>query len=95
VGGTPEENGRFSGLKSYENVEFPIFTDGNAYLNTAGSFPDEKNFFQSNVDPEINISEEGQHVFLNFHFNEKMSRINTQTVNTKLFGKAKIPNQNY
>ena len=93
VGGASEVQGRFSGLNRYANNEFfPVFVDGNVYMNGALPFPEEKNFLQLEANPEIEISDKNENVFVRFHFDNKINKVKTRTVTTGLLGKAIAPN---
>ena len=93
VGGTPEIQGRFSGLKGYANTEFfPVFANQNVYMNGAQPFPKEKNFLELETDPKIRVLEEGENVSVRFDFDSKINRFKTSTVTTKMLGEALIPN---
>jgi hypothetical protein len=95
VGGTPEVHGRLSGLKIYDDVALPMYVDDNIYLNGANPFPDEKSSVESDLNPEVGISEQGENVFLNIIFDNSVSKIKTQLITTELFGKTKISGQKY
>ncbi|MEN6322043.1 MAG: right-handed parallel beta-helix repeat-containing protein [Proteiniphilum sp.] len=95
VGGTPEVSGRLSGLKPYDDVALPMYVDGNVYLNGSNPFAGEKNSVDSDFNPKVGISEEGDNVFLNIIFDSSVGKINTQLVTTELLGKTKISGQNY
>jgi hypothetical protein len=92
VGGAPEIQGRFSGLKGYANTELPVIANGNVYLNDAQPFSEEKNFLQLETNPEIKILEEAKNVLLRFNFDNKINKLKTSTVTSELLGKALIPN---
>jgi hypothetical protein len=92
VGGAPEVQGRFSGLKGYANTELPVTADGNVYLNGAMPFPDEVNFLKLETNPEINVLDEEGIVTLCFDFDKKINTLKTRIINTELLGKAIIPN---
>ncbi len=92
VGGALEIQGRFSGLKGYANTEFPVFADGNVYLNGAKPFPGEKNFLPLETNPEIRVLEENENVSVWFDFDRKIKSVKTRSVTTELLGKAAIPN---
>lgn len=95
VGSTPENSGRLSGLKIYEDVALPMHVDGNVYLNGANPFTGEKSSVESDFNPEVGISKQGENVFLNIYFDNSVSKIKTQLITTELLGKTKISRQNY
>jgi hypothetical protein len=95
VGGTPENGGRLSGLKIYDDVALPMYVDGNIYLNGAKPFSAEKNFIKSDLNPQVTITEEGENEFLNIILDNSTSKLKTQLITTELLGKAKIPRQNF
>jgi hypothetical protein len=92
VGGVPEVQGRFSGLKGYANTELPVIANGNVYLNESLPFPGEKNFLQLETNPEIRVLEENENVSFLFDFDKKINILKTNLVTTELLGKAIIPN---
>lgn len=92
VGGTPEVQGKFSGLKDYANTELPVTADGNVYLDGAQSFPGEKNFLELETNPEIRVLEKNESVSIRFDFDNKIDKVNTQIITTKVLGKAIVPN---
>lgn len=93
VGGAPEIQGRFSGLKGYANTDFfPTLAEGNVYLNGAKPFPGEKFFLQLETEPGIRVLEENENVSVRFNFNNITDKINTQVITTEVLGKAIVPN---
>ncbi|MCA1759442.1 MAG: hypothetical protein LC658_06710, partial [Bacteroidales bacterium] len=92
VGGAPEIQGRFSGLKEYANTQLPVTANGNIYLNEAQPFPGEKNFLQLETNPEIRVLEQDENVSFLFDFDSKINRLKTSTVTSELLGKAIVPN---
>ncbi|MBW6537668.1 MAG: right-handed parallel beta-helix repeat-containing protein [Mariniphaga sp.] len=93
VGGVPENQGRFSGLNGYANTEFfPVFANGNVYLNGAQPFPGEGIFLELEANPKINVLNEAGKVTLRFDFDKKINNLKTSTITTKMLGKAIVPN---
>ena len=95
VSSFPEKPGFFSGLKSYDNVELPMFVNGNVYLNGANPFSKEENHLQIGYNPEIQIDQQNDGIYLTFNWDKSIAKMKNQLVTTALLGKAKIPNQNY
>lgn len=95
VAGVPEKSGRYSGLKLYNNAELPMFVDGNIYLNGANRYNKESNFLQNEYDPEIEVIEDGENVYLYIKLDKSIHKMKNQLVTTQLLGKALIPNQWY
>ena len=95
VGGVAERPGFFSGLKSYDNVELPMFVDGNVYLNKANPFQNEENQLQIAYNPEIQIKKQKDGIFLMFDWDKSISKMKNQLITTALLGKAEVPDQAY
>jgi hypothetical protein len=92
VGGVSENDRTKSGLGVYENAELPMFVDGNVYLNSARKFSKEKNFLEIKTNPEIQIEEKENGIFLSINLDEKILKMQNQMVTTEILGKAVIPN---
>lgn len=95
VGGVDHKPNSKSGLKSYETVELPVFTNGNVYLNGANYFSDEENSLQLDYNPEILIDKKADGIYLIFNNDNSISKMTNTLVTTALLGKAKIPSQGY
>ncbi len=95
VGGVKETNSAKSGLGVYENAGYPIFADGNVYLNGAHKSANEKNNPELNVDPRIQIEEKEGEVFISMELDKSISRMKNQLVTTETLGKALVSNQGY
>lgn len=95
IGGVTEVHGRLSGLGIYNDVVLPMYVDGNVYLNGANPFIGEKKSVKSDLNPKVNISEQGENVILNILFDNSVNRIKTQLISTEHLGKTKIADQNY
>ena len=92
VGGVDEGTQSKSGLGIYEKAELPIFVNGNVYLKNAKKFSKESTQLEIKINPEINIIENGNGIFLEMNFDGKITEMKNQLVTTELLGKAKIPN---
>ena len=95
VGGVKETEKRKSGLAVYENAEFPMFVNGNVYLNGAQHFKNEKNQLIADYNPDIKIEEKNDGIFLVINIDKGILKMKNQLVTTELLGKAKIPVQPY
>jgi hypothetical protein len=95
VGGAREEGGQISGLGVYEKTEMPMFVDGNVYLNGATTFKLEINHLELFDDPDIQIEEKEDGIYLSLHIDKSVGRMKNEVVSTALLGEAKIPNQKY
>jgi len=95
VGGVTEISGRKSGLGIYNQATLPMFVNGNIYLNGAGRFENESNRLELNYNPEIEIKETVEGVFLSWNIDGKLIKMKNQVVTTDLLGKALIPGQGY
>ncbi len=95
VGGVSEGERNKSGLGIYENAELPMFVNGNVYLNGARKFSKEENKLEIKTNPNIQIEEKTDGVYLKMKFDEKILKMKNQLVSTQLLGKALIPNAAY
>jgi hypothetical protein len=92
VGLLSENDKSKSGLGVYENAELPMFVDGNVYLNGALKFSKEKNLLEIKTNPEIQIEEKENGIFLTLNLDEKILKMQNQLITTEILGKAIIPN---
>jgi hypothetical protein len=84
------------GLHLYDKVKLPVYTDGNIYYKGAKPLPGEKNYVEkSDFDPRVNLSREGQEIFLNIIIDKSIKSLKTKMITTNLLGKAVIPDQAY
>ena len=95
VGGVAEGERNKSGLGMYENVELPMFVNGNIYLNSARKFSKEESQLEIKTNPNIQIDEKADGIYLKMNFDEKILKMKNQYVTTQLLGKALIPNAGY
>lgn len=95
IGGVKETQSKKSGMGVYKETEFPMYVDGNVYLNRANDFENEANNLKLNYDPCIQIDENEDGIFLSINFNKSILKMKPQIVTTELLGKAIIPNQGY
>ena len=76
-------------LNSYNKQKFPVFIDGNLYLNKALPSNIETNFIENRtLNPEISLSLEEDGYYLNITVDESFGKVKTQLVNTALLGSA-------
>ncbi len=95
VGGVKEINGQKSGLGVYNEANLPMFVNGNVYLNGARTFEDESNSLELAYNPEINIEETDEGVFLSMNMDKKLLKMKNQVITTDLLGKALISGQGF
>lgn len=95
VGGVKEGERNKSGLGMYENVGLPMFVNGNVYLNDARKYSKEQNQLEIKTNPNIQIEEKADGIYLKMNLDEKIIAMKNQLVDTKLLGKALIPNAAY
>lgn len=95
VGGVKEGERNKSGLGMYENVGLPMFVNGNVYLNGARKYSKEKNQLEIKTNPNIQVDEKADGTYLKMNFDEQILTMKNQLVDTKLLGKALIPNAAY
>jgi hypothetical protein len=90
----PMEWGGFTGtgLDIYEHSPGPLQVDGNIYLHGALHFAGEKNFVErTDMNPEIQLSEENGHVFLTINLEDISRNYKNQLVTTALLGTVITP----
>jgi hypothetical protein len=95
VGGVNENERSKSGLGIYEKAELPMIVNGNVYLNGARKFLKEANQLEIKTNPEIQIVEKEDGIYLVMNMDEKILKMKNQLVTTELLGKALIPNAGY
>ena len=95
VGGAKEDQRRISGLGVYENAALPMFVNGNVYLNDARKFEQEKNFLELNINPNIQIEEKEDGIYLSMNIDKSVTRMKNELVSTELLGEAIIPKQKF
>jgi hypothetical protein len=95
VGGVAEGKRSKSGLGIYENAELPMFVNGNVYFYGALKFSKEENQLEIQSNPEIQIVEKSDGIYLQMNFDDKILKMKNQLVSTQLLGKALIPNAGY
>ncbi len=81
------------GLEGYNEAVLPVFISGNIYYNGAKPFKEENiNTESSAYNPEVNLVEEGDDVYLYLTFDQVYYDHKGNMITTELLGKAKIPN---
>jgi hypothetical protein len=84
------------GLAGYNNAVLPVWISGNVYYNKAVHYKGEINYVENpGFKPVMEISEEGNNVFLNLSLDERGSGVKTQFITTALLGKAKMPKEGF
>jgi hypothetical protein len=95
IGGVEEGKRSKPGLGIYEKTKFPMFVNGNVYLNGANSFTEEKEKLEIDTNPEIRILEKEDGVYLIMNMDEKIAEMENQIITSKILGKAKIPDARF
>ncbi len=95
VGGVKEERFSKSGLGIYANAEFPMFVDGNVYVNGARVFESEENKLALTEDMKIQIKEEQNEVFISMNWIESITKMKNQVISSEQLGKALVSNQDF
>jgi len=72
-----------------------MIVNGNVYLNNAQKFSKEVNQLEIKTNPEIQISEKEDGIYLSMNMDEKILKMKNQLLTTELLGKALIPNAGY
>jgi len=84
------------GLAAYDKATRPVYTGGNVYLNGAAPYVNEANYVkQAKSNPDIQIAEKGQSVYLSITLNRPAAARNATLVTTKRLGLAAVPNVAY
>ncbi|MHC4645128.1 MAG: right-handed parallel beta-helix repeat-containing protein [Planctomycetota bacterium] len=84
------------GLAVFNNAEFPMQVDGNVYLNGAAPYAEESNRIeQSAFDPELEVVEEANNVYLHITVNRSWIALQNKIVTTKSLGRARVPDLPY
>lgn len=77
------------GLNNYNKQKFPVFIEGNLYLNKALPSNIETNAIENRtLDPGISLSQEDDGYYLNITVDGSFNAVKTQMVNTTLLGTA-------
>lgn len=84
-----------NGLQVYNNVELPVFVDGNVYLNGVSPFPNEENNLELETQTSVEVNKEIQVLLIDLNLHQSIKKIKTQVINSKLLGKAIVSNQGY
>ncbi len=95
AGGVKEERFSKSGLGIYANAEFPMFVDGNVYVNGARVFESEENKLALTEDMKIQIKEEQNEVFISMNWIESITKMKNQVISSEQLGKALVSNQDF
>jgi hypothetical protein len=79
------------GLWVYNQREYPLLTGGNVYWKGAAGYYEERGALHSPAtDPNPEIVEEGDGVYLRLNVGADLEKAVTRLVNTALLGKAKV-----
>jgi hypothetical protein len=94
---TNKKDSRYNyGLSGYDQVILPVWITGNVYYNRAVHYKDETGFVETpGFAPEVRVTEEGDHVFLDLTLDDPVSRPPTQIISTASLGKAKMPGESF
>ena len=92
VGGIKEGKRSKSGLGIYYETHFPMFVNGNVYLNGAISLSEEKEKLEIKSNPEIRIVEKDHGIYLRMNVDEKIIGMKNQIITSAILGVAKVPN---
>lgn len=95
VGGVKEEQGRRSGLGVYKETAMPMLVDGNVYLKGARKYQAEKSQLLLDYDPNIQIEEKEDGIYLSMKLDPSIAKMKTEMVNTALLGEATISRQRF
>lgn len=80
------------GLEEYDKAVLPVWISGNIFYNGAKPCKKEETRVESSeYNPEVELAETGDKVFLHFTFDEKLYNQKTELITTEILGKAKVP----
>lgn len=75
---------------------WPVAIDHNAYYNGVSPHPDEKDFVEeSNFNPNYQIIENSNDVYLQFSTDASLSRLSTPYITSGFLGEVKLPKEGY
>jgi hypothetical protein len=84
------------GLEGYNQAVLPVWISGNIHYDKAVPHKDETYVYRNaDFKPVLEITEEGDNVFLTFSLDVKNPSIKRDLVTTKMLGKAKLPVQSF
>jgi hypothetical protein len=95
VGGDKKYLKGKSGLAVYLKTHFPMFVNGNVYLNGADTFKGEKNQLELKNDPNILLEEKDSGIYLSMNIDDSIFEMENGIINSELLGSAIISNQKY
>jgi alpha-N-arabinofuranosidase len=84
-----------SGLTVYDEAARPVYAEGNVYLNGAAPYANETNSVIRALDPDIQLTEEGESVSLHITLDPSLRVPNTSLVTTKRLGLPAVPKVPY
>ncbi len=93
TGENSDKNNRYKhGLEIYNNAKLPVFINNNMYYNGAKPSNKETKSTESALyNPDIQLSEEGDNVYLTFSFDQAYYDNKGDMITTDFLGKAKVP----
>lgn len=83
------------GLSAYNGSALPVIAEGNVYLNGAMPFEKESNHLELAGNPNVQIEENEEGIFLFIKLDEKLMEMKNRLVTTELLGKTSISKQAY
>lgn len=84
------------GLNIYNDAEWPMYVNGNAYFHGAQPYRQEVHFIQQDeYNPNIRIEENGEHVFLHIILNGSLNKLKTSLITTSLLGNTVLTEQSF
>lgn len=82
-------------VEQFVRVKQPAYINGNVYLNGADAFDREEDYYKSDANPEVKITEEGSDVYLEITLPREALEISTETITTGTLGMVRIVEQRY
>lgn len=82
-------------VEQFMKVKQPAYIQGNLYLNGADHFDREEVYCESDMDPEVKITEEGGEVYLEITLPQDIQELQTEIVTTQKLGMVRIVEQRF
>lgn len=82
-------------VEQFARVRQPAYIDGNVYLKGAEHFDREEAYFESDMDPDVAITQEGQDVYLEMTLPEETPRLPGEIISTEKLGTVRLAEQRF
>ena len=90
----PKDTRANYGLTIYNDAKLPVWASGNIYYDKAFAYKNEREKSENpNFKSDFKITEDGNQVFLDIAFDNRVSEQKCNLITTEVLGKAKMPNE--